>query len=135
MGTVEIKISDFDMKQMAERAIADQLRSEFNSSYSSLKKRFEKGLDDALAFLAPEIDAAVKQGVRAALLSSEFNQRLQDALIKACSDKFGGAMNAIMKAAAKRAATDAGLQKDVETVVVAAARHPMDSTADQKPKT
>src|SRR4051812_9932006 len=105
---MEIKLDDFDIKEMAKRAITDKLRDEFNSKYSSISKRFADGLDDALKALAPEIDAAVKAGIRSALLSPEFNKRLQDELVKTCSDKFGGAMTAIMKAAAKRAATDAG---------------------------
>ena len=115
---IELKISDYDVKTMCERAIAEQLRSEFNSSYSTMRKRFQDALGAALTELGPEIDSAVRQGVRTALLSPTFHQTLQAELLKACSDKFGGAMNAIMKAAAKRAATDAGFQKDVENVVI-----------------
>lgn len=115
---IELKISDYDIKQMTERAIRDQVRSDFNSSYSTMGKRFQDALGKALTELGPEIDSAVREGVRTTLLSSNFKQALQAELLKACSDKFGGAMNAIMKAAAKRAATDAGFQKDVEKVVV-----------------
>ena len=110
---MDLKLTDFDVQRMCEKAIAEQLRSEFNSTYSPLQKRFKEGLDRVLTELTPVIDTAIKHGMQAALSSPEFNKRLQDELIKACADKFGGALNGIMRAAAKRAATDSALQEQV----------------------
>ncbi len=115
---MKLEFTDFDVKQMCERTIASQLYYECNHTHSSIQARFREGLDRAMTNLKPEIESAVTNGILAALASPEFKKRIQEELIKTCADKFGGALSGIMKAAAKRAATDAGLQKGVESVVV-----------------
>lgn len=89
------------IQEGAKSAIQAALRDNYGAGAN-----IKKAIDKAVSKAEPEITLAISQGISKACKSPGFMQAIEAELIKSLGNKFKGAFEAVIIAAARRAADD-----------------------------
>lgn len=98
-------IKEEDVQRAAMRGLEDAVKQALGSSYS-YSDRFKAIVAKAVHDAEPTVQAVIRQAIVTAAQSPEFAAAVQREMIKSAADKFGGALQGVMIATAKRLASD-----------------------------
>lgn len=113
---MQIQFSEAEIQRMIENGISAAVKEQLTSSYGHGNK-LRVAVEAAIAKQESVVADGITRAVRIACASPEFDRAVQVALTSEIQNRFRGAFDGVIKAAAKRSASDIIVQQTIAEAV------------------